>query len=574
MLDLSDSVVSRVRDAADIVEIVTQVTPLKVAGRSHKGLCPFHREKTPSFQVDRGKGLFYCFGCGEGGDVFKFVMLTERLTFSETVELLAGRFGIPLPRKEKTRKDRARDELIEVVEEAAEAFHQAIRWTPNAADEYLRKRGIAEEVRNRYGFGYAPESWDYLLSRLGRKHTTEQLERAGLVLRRKNGSGFYDRFRNRLIVPIHSENGTVVGFGGRSLDGSDPKYLNSPESEVFDKSTLLYNMHRVRDQIRRLDRAILVEGYFDCIALDSAGVSGVIASMGTSLTAGQAALLRRRVSTVVICYDGDDAGRKATLRSAPVLLSAGMNVEVANVGDGEDPDSYLQKHGLAALMEVLGNARDLFEFALELWAPPGKTLATDEKKEALGVIEPLLSAVADPVVKNDAAQRIADRLGLQFETVWSGVKRSRGPETPIVPVKGEPVSTGEKRVLKAVLTGVSDADLLQGISAEWFEEGPCRTIAAVVLERIENGQALDFPHVATHLKGEAELTLLSELAFEDEEDVTDGAALASTLDRMRRRQLDRMASQLQGEILQAERAGDAERLNQLYREKMKLKTLK
>jgi DNA primase len=574
MLDLSDSVVSRVRDAADIVEIVTQVTPLKVAGRSHKGLCPFHREKTPSFQVDRGKGLFYCFGCGEGGDVFKFVMLTERLSFPETVELLAGRFGIPLPRREKTRKDRARDELIEVVEEAAEAFHQAIRWKPNAADDYLRERGIAEEIRNRYGFGYAPESWDYLLSRLGRKYTTEQLERAGLVLRRKSGSGFYDRFRNRLIVPIHSESGTVVGFGGRSLDGSEPKYLNSPESEVFDKSTILYNMHRVRDQIRGLDRAILVEGYFDCIALDSAGVAGVIASMGTSLTAGQAGLLRRRVSTVVICYDGDDAGRKATLRAAPVLLSAGMSVEVANVGEGEDPDSYLKKHGLAALMEVLGNSRDLFDFALELWAPPGKTLATEEKKEALGVMEPLLSSVADPVLKNDAAQRIADRLQLQFETVWSGVKRHRAGETPIVAAKGEPVSTGEKRVLKAVLRGDSDGELLREIRPDWFEEGPCRKIAEVVLQRIENGQALDFPHVATHLKGEAELTLLSELAFEDEEDVTDGAALASTLDRMRRRQLDRMASQLQGEILQAERAGDTERLNQLYREKMKLKTLK
>ena len=576
MLDLSESVISRVRDAADLVEIVTQVTPLKVSGKSHKGLCPFHREKSPSFHVDRGKGLFYCFGCGEGGDVFKFLMLTERMTFPESVEHLAGRYGIQLPRKDKTRRDRAKDELVDLIDEAAEAYHQAIRWEPNAADTYLRDRGIPQKIWDHYGFGYAPDSWEYILTRLGRKYGSEQLEQAGLVLRRKTGNGFYDRFRNRLMIPIHSESGTLIGFGGRSLDGSEPKYLNSPESELFNKSTVLYNFHRAKDQIRKLDRAILVEGYFDCIALDSAGIAGVVASMGTSLTSGQAAVLRRRAGKVVICYDGDAAGQQASLRAAPVLLAAGLSVEIANVGEGDDPDGFLNKHGLDRLMEVLGHSTDLFEFALDLEAPSGATLTTDEKKQVLDKLEPLLSAVADPVVKNDAAQRVADRLGLQFETVWSSIRRgaSRQAPDPTPATRTSPVSTGEKQVLRALLVASESDDRLAAVGPEWFDDGACRAIAEVVVKLRETNQPLDFSNVATHLKGEVELTRLSELAFEDEEDETDDAALASALDRMRKRQLDRRSTQLQAEIREAERAGDTEVLNRLLREKMELRTLK
>ncbi|MDX1583530.1 MAG: DNA primase [Thermoanaerobaculia bacterium] len=575
MLDLNDAVISRVRDATDLVEIVSQVTPLKVSGKSHKGLCPFHREKTPSFHVDRGKGLFYCFGCGEGGDAFKFLMLIERFTFPEAVEHLANRFGIELPRKERTRKDRAKDSLLELIDEAAEAYHQAIRWKPNAADTYLRERGIPEEIRDHYGFGYAPDSWEYLLSRLGRKHTSEELEKAGLVLRRKSGTGFYDRFRNRLMIPIHSESGTLIGFGGRSLDGSEPKYLNSPESEIFNKSTTIYNYHRAKDQIRKLDRAILVEGYFDCIALDSAGVAGVVASMGTSLTSGQASVLRRRASRVVICFDGDDAGKQASLRVAPVLLSAGLAVEIANVGEGDDPDGYLNEHGLESLMEVLGKADDLFDFALDLEVPAGRSLSTNEKKEVLEKLEPLLSAVSDPVAKNDAAQRVADRLGLQFETVWSSIRRrsSRGEESAEA-LRARPVSTGESKILRALLQGTIEPALLADLEPDWFDNTECRAIAEVVVRLRDNDQALDFSNVATHLKSEVELTRLSELAFEDEEDETDEAALASTLDRMKKRQLDRRANQLQAEIREAERAGDSEKLDRLLREKMELKTLK
>src|SRR6266511_2722383 len=429
LVDLNDNLIAQVRSAADIVDFVSQVTPLKLAGKSYKGLCPFHREKTPSFHVDRNKGLFYCFGCGTGGDVFKFLTLTERFTFPEAVEHVASRVGIELPRR-KTRSAREsdKDDLLEVIDDASEAFHQALGFPDNAAIRYLEERGVPKEVITKYGFGYAPDSWDYVLRRLSGKHGEQKLEKAGLIMPRKSGGGYYDRFRNRLIIPIHSETGALVGFGGRSLDGSDPKYLNSPESDIFNKSRLLYNLHRSKDAMRKIDRAILVEGYFDAIAIDHAGVPGVVASMGTSLTSGQASLLRRFCTKVVIAYDGDDAGRNATLRAAPILLSAGLTVSALDLQGEKDPDSLVQKYGVDRFLEVLGNATDIFEFALKEWAGDVSQLTGREKSERIEGFVPLLGAVTDPVVRNDAAHRIADAFRLEFETVWSRVRGGRGAQ--------------------------------------------------------------------------------------------------------------------------------------------------
>lgn len=571
-VDLNDSIISQVRSAADIVEIIAQTTPLKQAGRSHKGLCPFHREKTPSFHVDRDKGMFYCFGCGTGGDVFKFVMLIERMSFPEAVESIASRYGIQLPRKKEKAKESAdREEVMDAVSEAADAFHQALQWTPNAAEAYLVKRGIEPELWRKYGFGYAPDQWDYLLKRLGRKFRTEQLEKAGLILPRKSGEGFYDRFRNRLMVPIHDERGAIVGFGGRSLDGSDPKYLNSAESETFNKSRLLYNLHRSRDAMRRLDRAILVEGYFDCITLDDAGVDGVVASMGTSLTAGQAALIRRLAKRVVVCYDGDEAGRNATLRAAPVLLGAGLVVEVVDVGPGEDPDTYLRKEGLDRFIELVSGAEDVVEFALGRVAPDPAAMSGREKSEAVEALVPLVASIADAVMKNDAAQRVADRLGLEFSSVWSRLRVTGGAAPKVERSAVAPISTGEKEVLRALLRTENPAALVAALREDYFEDADCREIYRVVAERINKGQPLDFSQIATDVRGESALTRLSELAVSGEDEGGDVPASAEEIVRlMERRYLDRRLKQITMQIRDAREAGDGEREGALMQEKMDL----
>lgn len=566
--DLNDSVIAQVRQAADIVDFIAQVTPLKLAGKSYKGLCPFHREKTPSFTVDRGKGLFYCFGCGTGGDVFKFLTLTERFTFPEAVEHVASRVGIDLPKKKRTAKDTDKDDLLEVIDEASEAFHQALGWGDNAAKHYLTERGVAQEIVEKYGFGYAPDSWDYILTRLARKHGEKKLETAGLAMPRKTGNGFYDRFRNRLMIPIHNESGTVVGFGGRSLDGSDPKYLNSPESEVFNKSRLLYNLHRSKDAMRRMDRAILVEGYFDAIAIDHAGVPGVVASMGTSLTSGQASLLRRFTAHVVIAYDGDNAGRNATLRAAPVLLAAGLNVSALDLQGEKDPDTVVQKHGVDRFLELLGSATDIFEFGLGEWAGDVAQLTGREKSERVEQFVPLLSAVSDPVVRNDAAQRIADAFRLEFQTIWTRVrgKASTAPERE----RSASMGTGQTFVLRAAFQGKLDQEALARLRPEWFEYPECKTLFSITEKYLRSGIPIDFPEVATHVKGDIELTLLSELSLSEDIDDRTLQYLGATLHEMEEAYLKRRNLEIQQDIAEAQRQGDGDRAAELGMEKVRI----
>lgn len=570
LIDLSDSLIAQVRSAADIVEVVQQVTSLRQAGKSHKGLCPFHREKTPSFHVDRDKGFFYCFGCGTGGDVFKFVMLTERFNFPEAVEYVANRVGIQIPRRKEKSKDPDKENLQEAIEEAADAFHQALQWKPNAAESYLQKRGVGEEIWRKYGFGYAPDSWDYILKRLGRKFSPKQLESSGLVLPRKSGDGFYDRFRNRLIVPIHSEGGNVIGFGGRSLDGSDPKYLNSPESEIFNKSRLLYNLHRSRDAIRRSERAILVEGYFDCITLDDAGVDGVVASMGTSLTTGQAALIRRLAKRVIVAYDGDDAGRSATLRAAPILLSAGLQVDVLDVGPGEDPDSYLRKVGFDAFMELLSNARDLFEFAIQRLAPNPAAMRGSEKSEAVDALAPLVAAVADPVLRNDAAQRIADRLALEFSSVWARVRLGGGAAGGRERHESAPVSTGERELLRCLLWGTDPEITIDAVHPDMFRNPVCRSLLEVMRD---SGWAAggDVRELTALLRREEEIALLSQLSFEaDETGERSGERERSgktMLTRLQQQALEARLQDINVQIREAQQQSDGGSVDRLLEEK-------
>ena len=569
LVDLNDSVIAQVRSAADIVDFVGQVTPLKLAGKSYKGLCPFHREKTPSFHVDRDKGLFYCFGCGTGGDVFKFLALTERFTFPEAVEHVAARVGIELPRRRKTPRDNDKDDLLQAIDDASEAFHQALGWGDNPAAQYLANRKVPKEIVTKYGFGYAPDSWDYIFTRLARKHGEKKLEQVGLVMPRKSGSGFYDRFRNRLMIPIHSETGALVGFGGRSLDGSDPKYLNSPESEIFNKSRLLYNLHRTKDAMRKIDRAILVEGYFDAIAIDHAGVPGVVASMGTSLTSGQASLLRRFTRRVVIAYDGDDAGRSATLRAAPVLLAAGLHVEVLDLQGEKDPDTLIQNQGTDRFLELLGNALDIFQFGLNVWGQNAAALTGREKSERVEMFTPLLSAVTDPVVRNDAAQRIADAFRLEFDVIWSRV-RGKAHSAPGERQAVAPSASAEKMILIAALQGKLPESVAKRVHEELFEDPACKTVFSIIKNDVFDGNPIDFAGIATHLKGEAELTLLSELSLSEDVDDATLLRIDQNLRPLERGYLERRKLQIQREITEAERAGDDERMRQLDAEKLQL----
>jgi len=354
-LDINDHVLAELRSAADIVAVIGDHTKLRKAGRSWKGLCPFHNERTPSFTVDRDKGLYHCFGCGVGGDVIHFVRQVDRLDFPEAVEALASRFGVTIPRRVRLgpRQER-RDRLFEAVAAAQRLYAERLARPGNAAAKYLDGRKVPAELRQSLGLGHAPDAWDTLAKTLSGAFPEDLLIEAGLLQPRAEGKGAYDRFRDRLLFVVKDERGRPVGFGGRALSPeSEPKYLNSPESPIFSKKRLLYGLFEAREAIRKNDRVVLVEGYFDHLALLRAGIQETVASMGTALTPEQSERLRRLCPRAIVCYDGDSAGRTATRGALSHLLSLGFEASVARLPGGEDPDDVLQREGPAALARAI-----------------------------------------------------------------------------------------------------------------------------------------------------------------------------------------------------------------------------
>jgi len=360
--------IEEIRQAVDIVDVVSGSLTLRRRGKNFFGLCPFHQEKTPSFSVNPQMQIFRCFGCGAGGNVFHFVMRMEGLSFPDAVRWLAERAGIPLELEEEDREEtRLRENLFRANQLAADFYREQL-FAPagKRALSYLRGRGFSDETIEAFGLGYAPDSWDAVLI-LGQKQglTPELLEQAGLVIRREGG-GYYDRFRDRVVFPLYNLSGRVIGFGARRLqeDDESPKYINSPETPIYKKGTNLYGLYQAREAVREQDLAVVVEGYTDLISLYQNGLRNVVATLGTALTPEQARLIRRYTRNVVLFYDSDSPGFKAALRGAEIMVSEDIDVKIAAVPTGEDPDSYVRKRGAEAVRSHLDESASLFEFRL------------------------------------------------------------------------------------------------------------------------------------------------------------------------------------------------------------------
>jgi DNA primase len=376
---IPEDIIADIRERADIVAIIGRHVQLRKAGRSFKGLCPFHQEKSPSFSVSPERGFFYCFGCQKKGDAFTFLMEYEGRSFAEATEILAQQTGVALPDRSENparaaRASNERARLLELNRVAAE-FYQAALAGPGgqAAQAYLESRRVHSATARAFQLGYAPPEWGALSEHLRKRGLPLDLaEKAGLVVRQARAGGFYDRFRDRLMCPVHSSAGDVVGFSGRRMaDGEEAgaKYINSPESPVFKKSRLLYGLPLAREGFRRAGHAVLVEGNFDVISLHQAGFDETVAPLGTALTEEQAEQLRRLVPRTYLLYDGDRAGRAATLRALQLLLAAGLEVRIVELPAGEDPDSLLGKRGADGLRELIGRAQPAVEyFAYEVWS--------------------------------------------------------------------------------------------------------------------------------------------------------------------------------------------------------------
>jgi DNA primase len=418
---------------ANIVQVVQEYVSLKHVGRVHKGLCPFHGEKTPSFQVDPDKGFFYCFGCHAGGDVFKFLELQEKVTFPEAVKMLAQKFGVALPEPEEGTSDEARrdaalrETLLKVHEVAAAYFREQLAAPVGGrARQQLKDRGLSPKTIEELGLGFAPPNRDGLKARLTTQGFPQGLLlQSGLLVQRETGE-VVDRFRNRLIVPICRDTGSVIAFGGRQMDPDQggPKYLNSPETPIYSKSRTLYGLNQSKAQIRQVGFAVLVEGYFDFAQVHQAQAAPAVASCGTALTPQQAHLLRRFTSKVVISFDADTAGQGAAARSCELLVAEGFDVNVVVLDRGEDPDTFIRRNGGEEYRARLRTSRPYLEYLLDR-AAAGVDFAHDEgRRKFLGSMLAVAARIPDAAARDQFADRIAHKARITEEVVRSEIRRA------------------------------------------------------------------------------------------------------------------------------------------------------
>ena len=516
----------------DIVDVVSDYVTLTPKGGSYWGLCPFHGEKTPSFHVLPDRQLYHCFGCGKGGGVISFIMDVENLPFPDAVRLLAKRAGMEVPEEnldEGSRRKRGR--LLELNKEAARFFHSQLH-SPQGAEglAYLQKRGLTRGVMTRFGLGFAPDSWDSLLLAMTQKGFSKgDLLAVGLVVSNKKG-GFYDRFRNRVMFPIIDLRGDVIGFGGRVLGAGTPKYLNSPDSPVFNKSRNLFALNLAKNT--KQGHLILTEGYMDTISLHQAGFDCAVASLGTSLTGDHAKLLSRFAKEVILCYDGDTAGIRAADRAIPMLERTGLKVRVLRVTGAKDPDEYIKTYGREAFARLLDQSQNYVDYNLRQLQEQYNLEEPMQRTEFARAGAELLSQLDSPVEREVYAGQLAQTSGVGKQAILQEIKRCRGQRlwqakrkqarrtlTPVNQVQPKnrqlryenPRSArAEEGVLRLLMLDSSLEKGVAGLTPEQFSSPVLGKIYGALLAHLAQGRTLQLGALEGELEG-AEIALLADL---------------------------------------------------------------
>ena len=580
MAGYSPALLDEIRAAVDIVDLVSRFVNLKKAGVNWKGLCPFHGEKTPSFMVNPRKGIFHCFGCGVGGDAFGFLMRQDKLAFPEAVRSLAKTAGIALPEDGAARTgDSGREELLRAMDLAAHFYADAL-WAEGGARarEYLDRRGVDPELARRFTLGYAPEGWDALLTFMRSERVpAETLEKAGLVLTRQSGSGFYDRFRGRLIFAIRDLQGRVVAFGGRAFGDEQPKYLNSPETPLYTKGQLLYAADQARTAIQEKNRALLVEGYVDCLMAHQFGFTETVAALGTAFTGAQLGLLRRYCEEVVTFFDADAAGQKAAERAEELLEGTGygdawdvnrtgtfvaagaLRMKVALLPTGHDPDTFLRAEGAAAFSERIATARGLLSYALDrvLADSPGPMMPGRGPANAFARAALMLAKVPDAQEAASLSHEAGRKLGVDPTQLWmesrklaAALNRPVGRARPAAPAVGTP---SEERALVSLLlhSSLARQALLTLLDESDVSHAPLRAIVVALRLRPDA-----MPEgLMTDLDDELARGVLAALLVEEHQPDDEDASVAEFQRRLERRQKLRRMRALSRSIAEAQATG-------------------
>jgi len=552
------SLAEKVKQQADIVRVIGEYLQLKKAGQNFRGLCPFHSEKTPSFNVHSTKQIYHCFGCGQGGDVFKFVMEMEKCSFPEAMRIVAEKCGIALPRpRERSPEERRENEqrvvLVEIHREAQSYFVKQLESSleGKAARAYLEDRGLDRDAIARFGIGYAPSGGDLLLRHLRPKYQERALVESGLISRDQSGR-LFDRFRRRITFPISNESSKIVAFGARALGDDQPKYLNSPETPIYSKSNVLYHLDRAKDALRRQDFAVLVEGYMDAIAVARAGISNVVASCGTALAETQIKLLGRFTKRVIVNYDPDTAGQAATERSLSSLLEQDFEVRVLNlrpIGNKKaDPDLFIREKGADAYREQLKNSPPYVDYLIT--RARQMDLTTGEgKSRAVNFLLPYVQRIPNSILRSEWATRIAQQLRIDepvLRAALSKAAKERRSEVKLQPeLVGRSAKPAERRLIRMLAEAEGfRAELAQHLqSSELYRGLETEKIFAALIVATLSGNPFHASEIGAKLD-DRERRLFFEILFEDAHEPSWEEA-QSCLDTLARKQLERELSEVQ-----------------------------
>jgi DNA primase len=571
---------------ADIVRVIQDYVQLKKKGANWMACCPFHKEKTPSFSVSPAKEIFYCFGCHKGGSVFNFVMEMERVSFPEAIKLVAEKSGVPLPKLVDDSRFEARrqesDQVIELNKWALEWWEQQLVSSAEGriARDYLKRREITDETRQTFRLAYAPDSWDALSIHLRQKGATqEQIEKSGLVVKKDEG-GSYDRFRGRLIVPVMDMQGRPIAFGGRTLKDEDAKYINSPETAAYVKGRNLFGLNLTRDEIRRSQFAILVEGFLDLIVPYQHGVRNVVASLGTALTSDQAKLLGRFARKVVVNYDGDPAGVQAAKKAIEILLAEDLEVKVLVLPDNSDPDEFIRKAGVGEYQRQRGDAQPHIQFVIDQAVRERKLSNPADKEAAIDEVLPYIRAVRSRIQKREYFDIAMDSLRVGdvtlkrelWQSVRPGAVERPGAHARSV-VSGAKPTVAEQQLLELLL---SDSELRQAIiptlATADYEALVTAGIFSAMIEIENESKEPDFAALSEKLPDDNPIAdllpmLLMGSTQRDEEKQIDSRVTAERcLDAIRLVNIDRRIRELSAELAIAERLKDAARVEELSSE--------
>lgn len=571
---IPEHIIDQVQNRTDIVEVISRYVQLKKTGQNFKGNCPFHHEKTPSFIVSPAKQIYHCFGCSAGGNVFSFLMKQENITFPEAVEMLAEKAGVVLPRQSGQSKEQATlaNQLYKINELATQYFQHNLASNAQAK-EYLAKRGIGSESIKEFKLGYAPDSWDGILTFFNKKGIAPGLlEKAGLVIPSDRG-GYYDRFRKRLTFPIVDLKDKTLGFGARVLDASLPKYMNSPETPIYSKGRNLYGMNLSREAIKKEGFALIVEGYLDFIIPYQAGVKNLIATLGTALTIDQVKLLKRFAGTVIMVYDPDEAGEAASLRNTDIFIAEDVNVYIAELPAGHDPDNYIRKFGAEEFIKLAKSARNIFDYKLEKLMARFNIKTSNGKAAIASEMLPTLSKLNNAVLRSDLMKRLSEKLGVDPDALKEELNKvkpdysARQIVARAVEVKKD--TRGAQEMILAVMLegGVYVDAVRKNMTPEEFVNTSIRDLIKAIFDMRAANLEINPARVISHLENSPEAAALISEAVSMSEVMGDKEkVLSDCIARIKKDNINYQLTELRAAIKTAHDSNDETRLNGLIRE--------